>query len=77
MRQNLLPPFLLFGCQVNTMPLHLLASCCLSFSAMAALQNADTFKQRLLFSRSSAWWSCWASPSELGWFFWTGPIVNL
>jgi len=49
--------------QPNGDGLHLTASNCSSFSAIACLQKAEIFRQRHLFSKSSAWWSCWASPS--------------
>jgi len=49
--------------QANGNSLHLTASSRSNFSAVASRQNAEIFKQRLLFSRSSAWWSCWASSS--------------
>ena len=49
--------------QANDDGLHLTASNRSSFSAIASLQNAETFRHLLLFRSSSAWWSCWASPS--------------
>jgi len=38
--------------------LHWTASSRSSFSAIASRQKAEIFRQRLFFSRSSAWWSC-------------------
>lgn len=49
--------------QPNGDSLLLIASIRSSFSVIASLQNAEIFKQRLLFNNSSAWWSCWVSPS--------------
>jgi len=37
-----------------------------NFSAIASLQKAEIFTQRLLFSRSSAWWSCWVLHQQAG-----------
>jgi len=45
--------------QPNGDGLHLTASSRSSFSAFASLQKAEILRQRLLFSKSSAWWSCW------------------
>jgi len=47
--------------QPNGDGLHLTSSTnsnCSNFSAIASLQNDGIFRQWLLFSRSSAWWSC-------------------
>ena len=51
--------------QANGDGLHLTASSRSSFSAIASLQNAEIFRQRLLFGRSTASWSCWEFPSGL------------
>jgi len=48
--------------QANDDGLHFTASSRSNFSAIASLQNAEIFRHLLLFSRSSAWWSCWAVP---------------
>jgi len=56
--------------QVDAIALHFTTSSRSSFSAIASLQKAEIFRQRLFFSRSSAWWSCMAlhqkSADELG-----------
>ena len=54
--------------QANGDGLHLTASTCSnlsSFSAITSLQKAEIFRQRLLFGRSTASWSCWEFPSGL------------
>jgi len=45
--------------QPNSNGLHLTTSSRFNFSAIAARQKAEILRQRLLFSRRSAWWSCW------------------
>jgi len=44
--------------QPNGDGLLLTASSRSSLSAIASLQKAEILRQRLLFNRSSAWWSC-------------------
>ena len=51
--------------EVNGDGLHLISYRRSSFSAITSLQKAEIFRQRLLFGRSTASWSCWEFPSGL------------
>jgi len=52
--------------QPNGDGLHWTASKRSNFSAIASLQKAEIFRQRLLFNSSSVWWSCWVLHQQAG-----------